>query len=290
MPPLFALAAVVSRIIPERLRRVSHHVPGLNPLLIALLDHAAPAAPVDLRVAGGPLANAWLRLDLKSEREYWFGFYERRLLKAIGDFCQPGMAVYDLGANIGYTALLCARKTSPGGMVYAFEPLAENLQRMQLHLDYNNAARQIMLVAAAASDCAGSETFLVHHSGAMGKLVGSGDRATSYVSQQQVPVVRLDDFVYREGHREPDLVKIDIEGGGVKAFPGMVDTLSRARPLLLLELHGPEEKQAALDVLTPHGYQLHHMLPDYPALKDERELHIQWRQHLVAIPPHRGST
>ena len=38
---------------------------------------------------------------------------------------------------------------------------------------------------------------------------------------------------------------MDIEGGEVMALPGMRRVLAEARPLMLMELHGPESARAA---------------------------------------------
>jgi FkbM family methyltransferase len=284
LPSILALVALFSQIIPDRVQRTARRVPVLSRTISSLLDRAAPEGMVDVRVSRGALRGAWLRLDLRQEREYWLGAYERRLVAAMSDFCRSGMVVYDLGANIGYTALICARIVGRGGRVYAFEPLDENLQRMRAHLARNDTHHNVVVIAAAVSDREGSEAFLIHESGAMGKLAGSGERATHYVGQRQVASIRLDDFVFREGHPAPDLIKLDIEGGGVKAFPGMARVLAEARPLLIMELHGPEEKQAALDTLCPLSYRLHSMAPGYALLKDEHALRQQWRQHIVAVP------
>jgi hypothetical protein len=91
LPPIFAMVALFSQIIPDRVQRTARRVPALGRTISSLLDRAAPEGMVDVRVSRGALRGAWLRLDLRREREYWLGAYERRLVVAMSDFCRSGM-------------------------------------------------------------------------------------------------------------------------------------------------------------------------------------------------------
>ena len=95
--------------------------------------------------------------------------------------------------------------------------------------------------------------------------------------------MRLDDVVYTIGHPPPDVIKIDIEGGAVKALHSMIRILAEFVPVMLMELHGPEEQQVAWDMLLRLGYCLHYMRPDYPVVSSRSDLASRWRQHIVAI-------
>src|SRR3990172_11998431 len=55
---------------------------------------------------------------------------------------------------------------------------------------------------------------------------------------------------YADGNPPPQVVKMDIEGGEVLALPCMRRLLREARPLLFLELPGPEAARVASDILT----------------------------------------
>jgi hypothetical protein len=66
------------------------------------------------------------------------------------------------------------------------------------------------------------------------------------------------------------------------ALPGMRRVLAEARPLMLMELHGPESARAAWDVLTTAGYRLGEMKPGYPRVPSLDAL--DWKAYLVALP------
>ena len=116
----------------------------------------------------------------------------------------------------------------------------------------------------------------------MGKLTGSAGRAEPYIGQVEVSSLRLDDFCYRDGNPRPSLIKLDIEGGGVKAIPGMLRLLTECRPLCFIELHGPEEGRAIWTVLKQNGYTICRMQKGYPEIEEMTTL--EWKEHVVALP------
>ena len=134
----------------------------------------------------------------------------------------------------------------------------------------------------AASDREGNEPFLVHEEHSMGKLAGSSGRDVEYLGQIDVKSLRLDDFIYRDGNPCPNIVKIDIEGGGVKAIPGMLRLLSEGRPIVFMEMHGPEEQGVAWDALKQNGYVIHRMERGYPEIA--RIDALDWKEYINALP------
>jgi hypothetical protein len=66
------------------------------------------------------------------------------------------------------------------------------------------------------------------------------------------------------------------------ALPGMRRVLAETRPLMLMELHGPESARAAWDALTSAGYQICEMKPGYPRVPSLAAL--DWKAYLVALP------
>jgi hypothetical protein len=141
---------------------------------------------------------------------------------------------------------------------------------------------QLSLYAGAVTSAAGPVRFLVHASGGMGKAAGSAGRADKYQSEVTVPGISLDEFVYGHGNPPPQVIKLDIEGGEVLALPGMRRILAEARPLMLVELHGPESSRLAWETLTAAGYTICWMRPGYPAVPSLQA--IDWKAYIVAKP------
>jgi FkbM family methyltransferase len=234
-------------------------------------------------VAAGGLAGAALALDLHREKDYWLGTYETDLQAAIRAWVQPGWTAYDVGANIGYVSLLLARAVGAGGQVHAFEALPANLERLRRNLALNPGGAPVQVTSAAVIDRRGPARFLVGPSGGMGKAEGSAGRQAAYEQAIEVPGLALDDYVYADGNPPPQVVKIDIEGGEVLALPGMRRLLREARPLIFLELHGPQAARSAWEILAAEGYRLRRMQAGYPAVASLDAL--DWKAYLVADHP-----
>ena len=290
---VLSLAALVARYSPPGLKRAFYRLPWLSRAIRRSLNRLAPHGLVVVQVAAGVLQGLKLRLDLQVEKDYWLGTYEPELQAAVLKFMRPGMVAYDVGANIGYVSLMLARAVGAGGRVYAFEALPANLERLGENLALNGMQSTVRVVPAAVTDRSGPVQFLVGPSGGVGKVAGSaGRRSLDYPEQMRVNGIALDAFVYADGNYAdgnyadgnppPQVVKMDIEGGEVLALPGMRRLLREARPLLFLELHGPEAARVAWDILTSAGYRLCRMAPGYASVSAVEAL--DWKAYLVALP------
>jgi len=275
--------AWMARLLPMPLIRAVYRFPSLAQAIRRGLNQAVPDGQTKVYIAGGGLRGLAMYLDLKSEKDYWLGTYEPELQRAVKHLVKPGMVVYDVGANIGYFSLLFARIVAEKGRVFAFEVLPSNVERLQLNLTANYFQGRVVVVSSAVVDGAGPVNFLIGPSGGMGKAEGSvGRKKLSYSRSISVPGISLDEFVYQEGNPVPQVIKMDIEGGEVLALPGMNRLLVEGRPLLLLELHGPEAAAVAWDILISRDYRIYRMKPSYPEVKGIEEL--DWKSYLIAKP------
>ncbi|MBN2388786.1 MAG: FkbM family methyltransferase [Anaerolineales bacterium] len=278
-----SLAAFAARILPNSFKRAIYRIKPLADLIRGGLNRAAPTGLAEQRVAAGDLAGFTLLLDMQTEKDYWLGTYEPELQAALRDLVPPGAVAYDVGANIGYVSLLLAQAVGAAGRVFAFEALPDNLERLRRNLELNGLAARVTVVAGAVTGSAGPVRFFVHTSGGMGKAEGSvGRQDEAYQSAIEVPGLALDEFVYGQGNPAPQVIKMDIEGGEVLALPGSRRILTEARPLMLMELHGPESARSAWETLTAAGYRVCWMERGYPAVPSPERL--DWKAYIVARP------
>jgi hypothetical protein len=109
----------------------------------------------------------------------------------------------------------------------------------------------------AASESSGSADLLTY--GDLGTttthLAYEGETINDSVGALSIRTVSLDDLVARGELREPQFVKIDVEGHGHKALKGMARTLAKARPILIVGLHSSPESEGMHAVLAPLGYE-----------------------------------
>jgi hypothetical protein len=83
-----------------------------------------------------PLANVtvFVRPDKWIERLMWAGAYERELVDLFKRVLKPGMALLDVGANVGYFSALAAGLVGAKGQVHAFEPELACFARLERNL------------------------------------------------------------------------------------------------------------------------------------------------------------
>src|SRR5262245_37996544 len=60
---------------------------------------------------------------------FMLGTHDTDVQFALSKLLKPGMVCYDLGANVGFTAVLAAKCVGSSGRVECFEPLPENAQQ-----------------------------------------------------------------------------------------------------------------------------------------------------------------
>jgi len=280
MNPFLRIAAFVARILPQPIKQWLYRIQPLAKWLRRWLNKAAPQGLTEIQVAAGEMTGMKLLLNLQTEKDYWLGTYEPELQNAAQKFVQPGMIIYDVGANIGYISLMLARLSSSSGQIFSFEALPINVQRLKKNISLNQMESIIRVIPKAVIDSSHPVSFLAHSSSSMGKARGSAGREEHYEGEIKVPGLALDDFVFSEGNPTPDLIKMDIEGGEILAVKGMRRLLKKKHPLLFIELHGKEAAQALWLALTHAGYEILKMGKGYERIRSLDQL--DWKAYIIA--------
>jgi FkbM family methyltransferase len=279
---LLNAAAFAAKILPNSFKQAIYKVKPLASLIRGGLNRAAPTGLVEVKVAAGDLSGFTILLDMQVDKDYWLGTYEPELQSALRELIPTGAVIFDVGANIGYVSLLLAKAAGGKGKVFAFEALPSNIEQLRRNVALNGMDAQVTVIASAVTQAPGPVRFLVHASRGMGKVAGSAGREDKVESEVTVPGISLDEFVYGQGNPLPQVVKMDIEGGEVLALPGMHRVLAEARPLMLMELHGPESSRVAWETLTAAGYEMCWMRPGYPVVPSLDAM--GWKAYIVAKP------
>ncbi|MBI4634931.1 MAG: FkbM family methyltransferase [Candidatus Rokubacteria bacterium] len=207
-----------------------------------------PPATV-LPIAQGPLRGArWIVGS--ATHGCWLGCYEAEKQRLCVAYARPGMTVFDLGANVGFYTLLFSRLVGAAGTVHAFEPVERNLGYLRKHLALNGVSNAHVHPVAAGRRT-GRADFDPSRDPRTGRVVSAATPSTL-----TVPVGSLDDFVYREGHPPPQLVKIDVKGGEGDVLDGSDRLLSEERPTLFVAIHGLDQWRRCYELLTRRRYRI----------------------------------
>ena len=203
-----------------------------------------------LRVLQGPLRGArWV--PGAGVHGYWLGRFEPEGIAVFASLVRAGATVFDVGAHVGYYALIASRLVGASGHVMAFEPLPRNLAYLRRHVALNDVAN-VRIIAAAVADVPGRATFAEGVSDAEGALVTGG--------ALDVDVVTLDAIAYdTPGVAPPSVLKIDVEGAEQRVLAGAERLLDEVKPDILLSTHGRENYVACQVALVRYGYEVRPM-------------------------------
>jgi FkbM family methyltransferase len=189
------------------------------------------------------------------------GVRERLSTEAIQSELKPGSVVVDIGANIGYYALMEARLVGPEGRVYAIEPVPRTREVLEHNIALNSYSNiETFPFAMGHQTCKGA--IYVPPRWNHASLVpphGAGPPET--VIRIDVDVLTVDDFM--KGKRWPDLIRMDVEGYEYHILQGMKGMLASGRPLsLFIELHSVPTTRALLMTLKEFGFKAKKVIND----------------------------
>jgi FkbM family methyltransferase len=144
---------------------------------------------------------------------------------------QPGMTVFDVGANAGELALLFSGLVGPSGAVHAFEPAPAAFAALEAALAQGRATN-VVANALALADAPGARRlncfdgpFHTFNSFADRPLAAYGVAAGA-PRPVDVEAVRLDDYCRQQGVARIDLLKIDVEGAELQVLLGARELLA----------------------------------------------------------------
>ena len=177
----------------------------------------------------------WIQQNL-----YFLNEYEEKEIKFVESYLTKGDIFIDIGANIGLFSLVASNQVGGAGVVYAFEPINNNYNKLTNHIRINDM-NNIIAEKLAVSDNQNILKFYINeHEKDSGMATNYSDK---YTSTENVSSTSLDLYFTNKELGRVRLIKIDIEGGEYSALIGMQEILKTHKPVLLIEIN-PD---------TPHG-------------------------------------
>jgi FkbM family methyltransferase len=166
-----------------------------------------------------------------------FGRREEEHRVMLQKVLRPGMTVLDIGANIGYYALMEHGLIGPDGVIVAVEPSQENITILKKNLELNGC-KNVHVFHGAVSDKNGSKAIFLSDFSNLHSFHRRQDDAekqggrTEEVTTYTVPSI-MDRF------SSPDLIRMDVEGHEVEVLNGMLDAVenSEMAPMIIFETH-----------------------------------------------------
>jgi len=203
------------------------------------------------RIYAGPLRGYCIVTSWHDYPAAILGYTERPLLNWFAQNVKPGETWLDIGAHYGYTAIALCRLVGGTGRVFAFEPMLSTAGYLTQTRALNQFSQLVVIpFALAAPDTLTTVRLPVVRGMVDSTLAGNA------AWHETILVARLDWLWTRicGGDARVHGVKIDVQGMEIEVLRGMAELLTRARPKLVVEVHGGIDRTQLLDLIESVGY------------------------------------
>jgi FkbM family methyltransferase len=229
----------------------------------------------------GCLEQAWAQRPFLA----LYSFYKRHLEDPFARFLQeyPSLlengSVLDIGANIGYTAILFSERINSGFKVYAFEPEARNIRFLQSAVRRRELEHRITVVPMAVGAVSDSVDLWINPATHADHriLTGAFRSPATAGSSQKIQMVSIDDYVTSHPDVLPvRFIKIDVQGFEEPVCHGMERTLASNPETVIAVEYCP-------DIIAALGFDPEGLLRFF----EERHYEMYWlkRHGLVSVNP-----
>jgi len=173
-----------------------------------------------------------------------FGTREKDHIYILNKELSSGSVIIDLGANIGYYALMEANIVGNDGYVYALEPSPSNVDMLRKNISLNNYNGIVEVYQMGGSNKTGKEKFYTSEMSNLGTFFPTKYYGKSSVTKSSssiyIKTTTIPDFIVDK--KPIDFIRMDIEGYEIEVFEGMMPLLKNNNfsPKILFETHRPK--------------------------------------------------
>lgn len=150
---------------------------------------------------------------------------------------KPDMRVLDIGANIGYYAIMESKLVGPNGKVIAVEPSPNNISLLKRNLNLNNC-HNVDVYEAAISDVNDEREFFIANSSNLNTFHNTGSGIHDLTGETiKVKTKTVIEMMKTTG--TVDLIRMDVEGHEVEVIRGMLPAIQNGEiaPMIIFETH-----------------------------------------------------
>lgn len=203
-------------------------------------------------------------------------YFEGELLAEILNRIQPGDVVFDIGAATGTHTIPSAIKTGITGQVFSFEPDPSCVKVLKRNVNLNHLKNIVVLKTALWDQDTCLEIHTNGKGGEAAQVTEIGQPIQKKLKHRHLIGARSIASLVENGIiLPPDILKIDVEGGGIHVLKGMRDLRPRD---IFIEVHPKfgEDRDETINLLQERGYQL---VTESPR---QNEIHLHFHHNPLA--------
>lgn len=205
-----------------------------------------------------------------------------------------GNVVLDLGANIGYYAIMEAKKIGKTGKLYAIEPDPRNIELLQKNIKLNEINNIFEFEQAAISNKDQKAEFIL----SLKTNLSSFDLENKNNNSNSITVQTYDLGNYLKSKERVDLIRMDIEGHEIEVFESLItfskNSENHLPKKIIFETHFPKYKKKKEHVkeifnkIFNIGYKIKYLSSSNEPRKNLKEKGYDPFKIIKDFPFHRG--
>lgn len=201
--------------------------------------------------------------DWIQEKLFFMGEYEKAELKVLSQYLKPGGVFFDIGANLGLYSLYASRIVGETGKVISFEPFSINNNALKLHVEMNALSNVTIEKLAVGKEWGWITMYNDESEENLGMVTAN---FIENATKEEVEMVSIDDYLLTHPVTKVDFIKIDTEGFEYATLLGMLETLKKDQPDILIEILDDAEDLSNSDrvheLLKSLGYNKYYINDD----------------------------
>jgi len=213
-----------------------------------------------------PNRESWEAANIKLEQER---LILSKIMSRAGE--ENYNTFFDIGGNIGAFSCFVGQIVN---RTVVFEPYEPNISLLEGNLELNDIDSIVESVAVGERNgCTKLNIPISDGSGTeKATILKAHPLEHEFVDHVDVKLVSLDDYIVDENLPRPDLIKIDVEGAGLRVLRGLSQFLAESSPHIFIETHRNSEEIEIF--LKKHEYNLNYIFAD----RDDEAPTIEARQ------------
>ena len=157
--------------------------------------------------------------------------FEPRSVELFRTIAGSPRTIFDVGANVGCTALLFADMAAT---VHAFEPSPSTFDFLRSNVD---CATNVKPHNFGLGSKRQTNQITYNELNRSGGFVSKGTKTNDGHITESIQIDTIDRFVRKQSIRDVDFIKIDVEGYEAHVIQGAKRTLKRQQPVVTMELN-----------------------------------------------------
>lgn len=141
-----------------------------------------------------------------------YGLRESDKVAIVHEIVKPGDHIIDIGANIGYYAVMEAHLAGTNGRITALEPDPRNCALLYRNRALNGYQNRIEIIEKAVSSQSGASFLGLHEKSNLNMLLVGNMQNTAFAGKDRLCVNVIDIISLLRSTAPVDLIRMDVEG------------------------------------------------------------------------------